>query len=51
MLSRLSWSGELHRDSNSGGDVVGSLAPDAGVEERDATPSRTTDLGASEARL
>lgn len=51
MLSRLSCRGELHRDSNSGGDVVGSLAPEAGVEERDAAPSRARALGGSEARL
>lgn len=51
MLNRLSCKGELQRDSNRGGDVVGSLAAEAGVEDRDAAPSRTTDWGGSEARL
>lgn len=51
MLRRLSCSGELQRDSKRGGDVVGSLAPEAGVEERDAAPSRAPDFGGSVARL
>lgn len=51
MLRRLSCRGELHLDSNRGGDVVGSLTPEAGVEERDAAPSLAPDFGGSEARL